>query len=93
MRRFPQNSLKGFAKIRAGKNKRTRTARKAIGMASVLASLMSAVLLWATVVIAGVNEDLINASDRIDLREVKPLLAKGAKVNAKNQFINTLIHS
>jgi ankyrin repeat protein len=51
----------------------------------MMALLMALVALWATVAIARVNEDLIEASKRGDLPEVKRLLAKGAEVNAKDE--------
>jgi ankyrin repeat protein len=57
------------------------------GKASMMALLMTGVSLWATVAIAGVNEDLINAAGHDDLPEVKRLLAKGADINAKVSLI------
>ena len=39
--------------------------------------------LWATVAIAGVNEDFLEAAARGDLPSVKSFFAKGADVNAK----------
>jgi hypothetical protein len=40
-------------------------------------------VLWTTVGIAGMTEDLIQASERGDLPAVQSLIAKGAKVDAK----------
>jgi hypothetical protein len=50
-----------------------------------MASFLAVLALLTTVAIAGVNEDLITASMRGDLPEVKRLLAKGADVNAKKK--------
>jgi len=49
----------------------------------MMAALLVVLTLWATVAIAGVNEDLLAAAKRGDLLKVKSLLAKGADVNAK----------
>ena len=65
--------------------------RSAIGKASMMALLMALLALWATVTIAGLNEDLIKASERGDLPQVKRLLAKGAEVNAKTEFSITAL--
>jgi ankyrin repeat protein len=48
-------------------------------------SLLSMVFaLWATVAVAGANEDLIEAATKGDLPTVKRLIAWGADVNARN---------
>ncbi len=62
-----------------------RTSRVAVGKASWVAWLMAVVALWATVAVAGVNEDLRAAAKKGDLPKVKSLLAKGAEVNAKDK--------
>ena len=51
-----------------------KTPRSAIGKKRMMALLMAVLALWVTVAIAGINEDLINASKRGDLAEVKRLL-------------------
>jgi hypothetical protein len=51
--------------------------------ARIIAALMVVCALWATVAIAGVNEDFIEAAKRGDLPAVKAFIAKGAGVNAK----------
>ena len=51
--------------------------------AGVLVGLMVAFILWAHVAIAGVNEDLLTATERGDLSAVKAFIDKGADVNAK----------
>jgi len=51
--------------------------------ARTMVSVMAVVLLWATVVIAGVNEDMIEAARTGDLPVVKGLIDKAADVNAK----------
>jgi ankyrin repeat protein len=63
------------------------------GKAIMMASLIALAVLWTIVAIAGVNEDLIEASRRGDLPEVKRLLAKGADVNAKDKFGRTALIS
>jgi uncharacterized protein len=45
--------------------------------------VITVTLLWAAVVVAGMNEGLMAAAYRGDLPEVQRLLAKGAEVNAK----------
>jgi hypothetical protein len=60
-----------------------RTIRSAIDKMVMMALLVAVVMLWAPLVIAGVNEDLIKASRGGDLPEVQGLFAKGADVNAK----------
>jgi ankyrin repeat protein len=62
-----------------------KTVRVAIGKRSMMASLMAVFALSATVALAGMNEDLIEAAKRGDLPVVKRLLAKGADVNAKTE--------
>jgi uncharacterized protein len=52
--------------------------------AKMLEMLMVVFALWATVAIAGVNEDLIKAAADGDLPAVKGFIAKGADVNAKD---------
>ena len=52
--------------------------------AGILAALLVVLALWASVAIAGVNEDLIKAALRGDLPAVKRFIAKGADVNAKD---------
>jgi ankyrin repeat protein len=53
------------------------------GKATMMTSLIAVAVLWTIFALAGVNEDLYEASGRGDLPEVKRLLAKGADVNAK----------
>jgi len=48
----------------------------------IMVSVMAVVTLWATVAIAGVNEDLIEAAKRGDVAGVKRLVGKGSEVNA-----------
>ncbi|MEJ2226083.1 MAG: ankyrin repeat domain-containing protein [Syntrophobacterales bacterium] len=55
----------------------------AVGKVGMITALMAIITLWATLAIAGVNEDLVSASIRGNLPEVKRLLDKGADVNAK----------
>ena len=65
--------------------------RSATGKAGVMASLMAFVVLWATIAIAGVNEDLYRASRRGDMPEVQRLITKGANVNAKTKYGTALM--
>jgi ankyrin repeat protein len=60
-----------------------RTSRTRYRKVGMMPLLMAVFALWATVAIAGINEDLVEAARRGDLPEVKSLLAKGADVNAK----------
>ena len=60
-----------------------RAAQSSINRASLMALLLALLALWATVAIAGMNKDLIEAASRGNLTEIKRLLAKGADVNAK----------
>ncbi len=60
--------------------------KSAIGKAGIMASLVAALALGTIGAIAGLNEDLIDASWRGDLPEVKRLFAEGANVNAKDKF-------
>jgi hypothetical protein len=68
-----------------------RKARAAIGKASMMALLMAVLVVWATVGIAGLDEDLRKASGLGDLSEVNRLLAKGADVNAKDRIGSTAL--
>ena len=61
------------------------------GRASMMVVLMAVLALSATIGIAGVNEDLINAAWRNDLSEVKRLLAAGAEVNAESKDGDTAL--
>jgi len=45
----------------------------------MMLSVMAVIALWATVAIAGVNEDLIKAAESGDLTNVKSLIASGAR--------------
>jgi hypothetical protein len=60
-----------------------RRIQAAIGKGSMMAWIIAVIVLWSTMAIAGMNENLIEASSRGDLPEVKSLLAKGAEVNAR----------
>ncbi len=51
--------------------------------ARILAALIVVCALWATVAIAGVNEDFFEAAKRGDLPAVKRFIANGINVNAK----------
>jgi len=55
------------------------------------ASLIVVATLWATVAMAGVNEDLIEAAKSGDLHKVKRLIDQGAKVNAKDKDGSTAL--
>lgn len=71
-----------------------RTTWVAIGKAGVMALLMAVLALWATVAIAGVNEDLIMAIEfGGDLPKVKRALANGADVNFKLRGITPLMRA
>ena len=63
-----------------------KTPRSAIGKVGMMAFLVAVTALWTFGAYAGLNENLIEASRRGDLREVKGLLAEGANVNAKDEF-------
>jgi ankyrin repeat protein len=67
--------------------------RQAGYMARILAVLMVIVsAFWATLAIARVNEDLIEAANRSDLPAIEGCIAKGADVNAKtNQGVTVLV--
>jgi hypothetical protein len=65
--------------------------RSAIGKAGMMALLMAVTALWTSGAYAGLNENLFEAAYRGDLPEVKPLLAKGAEVNAKNKHGRTAL--
>ena len=54
-----------------------RTTRAGFGKTSMTALLMAVVALWATVTIAGLNEDLVEASKRGNFPDFKRLFAKG----------------
>jgi uncharacterized protein len=49
----------------------------------MLMALMVVATLWASVAIAGVDEDFVGAAGRGDLTAVKSSMAKGADVNAR----------
>jgi uncharacterized protein len=58
---------------------------------SMLASLLAVLALSTTIAFAGINDDLIAAAREGDLPEVKRLLARGAEVNAKNEYGKTAL--
>jgi ankyrin repeat protein len=57
----------------------------------LMALLMAIVSLWATLAIAGVNEDLFAAAMSGDLPKVERLIAAGANVNAKDNNSGTAL--
>jgi len=52
----------------------------------IMAASMVVLALWATVAVAGVNEDFLEAAKGGDLPAVKGFLANGADVNAKSNI-------
>lgn len=56
-----------------------------VGKLRMMASFMAILALWATVAIAGVNENLLEAAKLGNLPKVKRLLDAGAEVNFKNK--------